>query len=140
MEKSTYTKSFSQRAKERLYEAWDAWQPDYEGWVEWSNGLYTPDALMIAMAGAEPEKFSTYQAKMKHYRDTFDMKMGVIERCVVEDGVTAHTYQMFLTPKGQDKTIVIPVTEFNHFAEVEGYDKPMVVKLELVTADIAQGA
>jgi len=50
--------------------------------------------------------------------------------------VTAHNYEMYMTPKGQseDKTVVIPVTEFNHFVEVPGFDKPMVVKLELITA------
>ena len=136
MEKSVYVKSFTERAKERLYEAWDAWKPGYEDWITWSDSLYVPDALMIAMDGDTPELFSEYQAKMKHFRDRFDMDMGVIERCVAADGVTAHTYKMHMTPKGQgaDKTITIPVTEFNHFADVPGYDEPMVVRLELVTA------
>jgi len=136
MQKSTYVKSFTERAKERLYEAWDAWKPGYEDWIEWSNGLYAPDALMVAMDGDTPELFSAYQAKMKHFRDGFDMRMGTIERCVAADGVTAHTYRMFMTPKGQaeDATVVIPVTEFNHFAELPGHDRPMVVKLELITA------
>jgi len=135
VEKSIYKKSLSQRAKERLYEAWDAWQPDYEGWIKWSDTLYAPDARMIAMEGDEPALFRDYQAKMKHYRDAFDMAMGPIERCIVEEGVTAHTYKMYLTPKGQgkDKTVTLPVTEFNHFADVPGYDHPMVVKLELIT-------
>ena len=128
--------SFTERAKGRLYEAWDAWKPGYEDWIAWSNTLYAPDAVMIAMDGDTPELFRDYQAKMKHFRDGFDMEMGVIERCVAADGVTAHTYQMHMTPKGRgkDATITIPVTEFNHFAEVPGYDKPMVVKLELITA------
>jgi hypothetical protein len=136
MEKSIYVKSFTEKAKERLYEAWDAWKPGYEDWIEWSNGLYAPDAMMVAMDGDKPELFSEYQGKMKHFRDQFDMVMGPIERCVAADGVTAHTYKMYMTPKGQseDKTVVIPVTEFNHFAEVPGFDKPMVVKLELITA------
>ncbi len=136
MEKSTPVKSLSEKAKDRLYEAWDAWKPGYEDWIDWSNGLYAPDAVMVAMDGDEPEVFSQYQAKMKHFRDRFDMEMGTIERCIVADGVTAHTYKMYMTPKGQgaDRTVVIPVTEFNHFAEVPGYDEVMVVKLELVTA------
>jgi hypothetical protein len=136
VEKSIMTKSFSERAKDRLYEAWDAWKPGYEDWLEWSNSLYAPDAVMIAMDGDKPELFRDYQAKMQHFRDQFTMEMGVIDRCIVADGITAHTYQMYMTPKGQgkDKTVVIPVTEFNHFAEVDGYDKPMVVKLELITA------
>ena len=134
MEKSVMVKSFSERAKDRLYEAWDAWKPDYEGWVAWSDTLYAPDAVMIAMEGDTPERFSDYQAKMKGFRDGFDMEMGVIERCIVADGITAHTYKMYMTPKRTDKTSVIAVTEFNHFADVPGYDKPLVVKLELVTA------
>jgi len=136
MEKSVYTKSFTERAKERLYEAWDAWKPGYEDWVAWSDTLYAPDAVMIAMDGDTPELFRDYQTKMKGFRDAFDMEMGTIERCIAADGITAHTYKMYMTPKGQgpDKTIVIPVTEFNHFGELPGYDKPMVVKLELVTA------
>jgi len=136
MEKSIQVPSFTERAKDRLYEAWDSWKPGYDDWVEWSNGLYAPDAVMIAMEGDEPELFRDYQAKMKGFRDAYDMEMGTIERCVAADGVTAHTYKMYMTPKGQgaDKTIVIPVTEFNHFGVVDGYDKPMVVRLELVTA------
>ena len=136
MDKSIMVKSFSERAKDRLYEAWDSWKPGYEDWVAWSDELYAPDAVMVAMDGDNPELFSDYQAKMKGFRDGFDMEMGVIERCIVADGVTAHTYKMYMTPKGQgeDATAVIAVTEFNHFADVPGYDKPMVVKLELVTA------
>jgi hypothetical protein len=137
MEKSIIAKSLSERAKERLYEAWDAWKPGYEDWLQWSDTLYAPDAVMIAMDGDTPERFRDYQAKMKGFRDAYQMEMGPIERCIVADGVTAHTYMMHMTPKaaGADKTIHIPVTEFNHFADVAGYDKPMVVKLELITAN-----
>jgi hypothetical protein len=59
---------------------------------------------MVAVDGDEPEVFSRDQAKVKHFRDQFDMEMGTIGRCVVADGVTAHTYTMHMTPKGRAPT------------------------------------
>lgn len=54
---------------------------------------------------------------MKGQRDAFDMDMGPMK-------------------KGQ--TIVLKVSEFNTFANVEGYEEPMVVHLQLIASGLGQ--
>lgn len=116
----------------RMYIAWGEWQPDYEGWMKWSDGLYAPDA-MISAIGAEDQKFHDYQASMKEQRDRCSMEMGPILQMTVADNVAALVYEMYLTPKGIDNapTFSMMVTEFNKLEEVDG--GLMVTRLDLYT-------
>ena len=47
---------------------------------------------------------------------------------------------MYMTPKldigtiKKGNTIMLKVSEFNTFAEVDGYDKPMVIHLQLIAS------
>ena len=50
-----------------LITAWGEWQPDYEGWVKWSDGLYTADSTINAIGGEQ--RFRDYQASMKEHGD-----------------------------------------------------------------------
>ena len=67
------------------------------------------------------------------------MDMGPIDNCVVEGDTLAISYIMYLTAKAdmgplkQGVTYSIKVTEFNKFANVEGYDEPMVIHLLLTS-------
>jgi hypothetical protein len=77
---------------------------------------------------------------MKHQRDAYEMDMGPIENCVVENDTVALDYKMYMTPKDGDKkgeTFILRVTEFNRFDNVPGYDQPMVVHLRVVATGIA---
>ncbi|RRJ64854.1 hypothetical protein EHV15_19460 [Paenibacillus oralis] len=129
---------FEEKIKNRLHRAWEEWKPGYEDWIKWSDGLYAPDATIIAI-GDEPQRFKDYQKSMKDQRDMFAMDMGAIENCVAEDKTVAISYKMYLTPNQTmgkleaGKTITIKVTEFNTFAEIPGYDEPMVTRLELIS-------
>lgn len=118
--------------KQMLYIAWGEWQPDYTGWLNWSNNLYAADATISAI-GDTPQKFRDYQASMKDQRDRCAMEMGPIQRMIVEDNVAALVYHMFLTPKGMENapTFSMLVTEYNTVEEVDG--KLTVTHLELYT-------
>ena len=136
--------AFESRIKARLYEVWDLWKPDYDGWLAWSDASYAPDATIKAI-GDEPQRFTDYQQAMKVYRDAFDMEMGPIETFVVQGDTTAHSYTMRMTQKAEimgipatGRTVVIPTTEFNTFAEVPGFDEPMIVRLELLSAGLLE--
>ncbi|WP_338839183.1 hypothetical protein [Flavobacterium ginsenosidimutans] len=131
-------KSFQEKIKNRLYEAWEEWKPDYDDWLKWSRSLYSPDAIIFAI-GEKPQIFSEYQQSMKVQRDAFIMDMGPIESCVVQGNVIAISYNMYLTQKSEimgllptGKKAMIRVAEFNTFEEMPGFDKPMVVKLEVI--------
>lgn len=118
--------------KQRLYIAWGEWQPDYAGWLKWSDDLYAADATISAI-GDHPQKFHDYQASMKEQRDRCSMEMGHILRMTVEDNVAALVYWMYLTPKGMENapTFAMMVTEYNTMEEVDG--KLMVTHLDLYT-------
>ena len=82
---------------------------------------------------------------MKMQRDAFNMDMGPIESCVAEDNVVAISYNMYMTQKAEimglpasGKTAVIRIAEFNTFEEIAGYDKPMVVKLEVIGSGLLE--
>lgn len=118
--------------KVRLVEAWGTWQPDYDGWVQWSNGLYDENAVINAIGGEQA--FADYQESMRHQREESTMEMGPIMNIVVEDHTAAITYHMYLTSKGilGSTTRDIIVTEYNTFEEIN--DELMVTRLDLYTA------
>lgn len=126
--------SLSDQIKKRLIEAWGNWVPDYEGWLKWSNSLYTPDSMIYAI-GETPQRFANYQVSMKGYRDACDMEMGPIMQIAVDGNTAALIYYMYLTPKNDpSKTMVSIVTEYNTFEMVDG--KLMVTRLDLYTGDV----
>lgn len=120
------------KIKDMLITAWGEWVPDYEGWLKWSNGLYTPDSMIYAI-GDEEQKFRDYQASMGEQRSRCSMEMGPIMNIVVEDNVAALVYYMYLTPNGMENapTFSMLVTEYNTVEEVDG--KLMVTHLALYT-------
>ena len=116
----------------RLLEAWGTWKPGYEGWLDWSNGLYAEDAV-IAAIGETDQDFRDYQQSMKLQRDKFQMEMGPIIQIIVDGNLAALVYDMFLLSKDKGELIQkIKVTEFNAFEEKDG--KRMVTRLDLYTS------
>lgn len=113
-----------------LITAWGEWQPDYEGWIKWSNGLYAENATIDAIDGEK--NFRDYQVSMKDQRDACSMEMGPIMQMTVEGNVAALVYHMYLTPKVENApTFDMIVTEFNTVEEIDG--KLMVTHLDLYT-------
>ena len=61
---------------------------------------------------------------------------------MVEDNTVAFNYRMYMTPKAdmgpmkKGQTVVLKVSEFNTFANVEGCDEPMVVHLQLIASGL----
>jgi hypothetical protein len=131
---------FEEKIRARMYQVWDEWKPGYDDWLKWSNTLYAPDATIEAIGG-KTQPFKDYQKSMKLYRDSFNMDMGPIETCSIEGNVVHITYKMYMTPKGHDSnaTSVIPVTEYNTFNDISGFEHPMVVHLKLITGEVSGG-
>jgi len=130
--KKEQPQNLQEQIKQRLYEVWGTWHPDYEEWLKWSDDLYLPDATIMAI-GDTPQKFRDYQASMKLQRDACIMEMGPIMQMTVEGNVASLVYLMYLTPKGMENapTFKMMITEFNTFKEVDG--KLMVTRLDLYT-------
>lgn len=135
-EKKTMHNEFEDAIMLRMYEWWANWKPDYEGWLKCADSLYASDSIIDAI-GPEPQVYKDYRLSMKGQRDACEMDMGPIENCVVGGNTVAINYKMYMTPKAdmghlkKGQTVVLEVTEFNHFDNVEGYDVPMVTYLEL---------
>lgn len=136
MEQAKLSKAdtLTEQIKQRLIVAWGEWQPDYEGWMKWSNSLYAENATINAggMTNGE-QRFKDYQAGMKLQRDACTMQMGPIMKMIVEDNIAVLIYHMYLTPKAVDNapTIDMLVTEFNTLEMLDG--KLMVTHLDLFT-------
>ncbi len=132
---------FENAITEHIYRWWADWKPDYEGWLKCADSLYA-DSAIIDNIGAEPQVYKDYRASMKGQRDAFDMDMGPIQTFVVEGDTVAFNYRMYMTPKADTGTmkkgesIVLKVSEFNTFADVDGYDEPMVVHLQLLATGL----
>lgn len=132
---------FEKLMKLRIFEWWANWKPDYEGWLKCADSLYA-DSCIIDAIGEKPQIYSDYRAAMKGQRDAFEMDMGPIQTCVVEGDTIAFNYKMYMTPKAdmgnlkKGVTVVLKVSEFNTFAQVDGYEKPMVVKLQLIATGL----
>lgn len=133
--------NFENMMKERIYHWWADWKPDYEGWLKCADSLYA-DSCVIDAIGSEPQIYKDYRAAMKGQRDAFYMDMGPIQTCVVEGDTIAFNYKMYMTPKmdmGQmkkGKTVVLKVSEFNTFADIESYKEPMVIHLQLIATGL----
>lgn len=128
--KSAKNGTLAERITNHMNIAWGEWQPDYEGWLAWSNALYAPDAVINAIGGEQ--LFRDYQASMKSQRDMCSMEMGPIEQSIVQDNVIALVYHMYLTPKFEGApTADMMVTEFNTLEERDG--KLIVTRLDLYT-------
>lgn len=133
--------AFENAITEHIYRWWANWQPDYEGWLKCADSLYADSAIIDAI-GSEPQVYQDYRAAMKGQRDAFDMDMGPIQGFVVEKDTVAFHYRMYMTPKAdmgsmkKGQTIVLKVSEFNTFADVEGYSEPMVVHLQLIASGL----
>ena len=134
---------FEKTITERLFKWWSEWVPDYEGWLKIADGLYAPEGEIIAI-GPKSQKYCDYRLSMKGQRDAFDMDMGPIDDCVVEKDTVAIDYKMYMTAKAdmpqlrmkKGDTKVLKVTEFNTFANVDGFDVPMVVRLKLIATGL----
>lgn len=133
---------FENEIVRRIFEWWANWKPDYTDWLKCADSLYADSAIIDAI-GSKPQKYADYRAAMKGQRDAFDMDMGPIQTCVVEGDTVAFNYRMYMTPKAdmgpmkKGQTVVLKVSEFNTFANVAGYDKPMVVHLQLIATGLA---
>ena len=129
---------FENAIVEKIHRWWAEWKPDYEGWLKVADWLYAKECVIDAI-GDEPQIYKVYREAMKHQRDTFTMDMGPIDNCLVEGDTLAISYNMYLTAKADmgplkaGTTYKIKVTEFNKFANVEGYDEPMGVHLLLTS-------
>lgn len=134
---------FENLMKERIYRWWANWKPDYEGWLKCADSLYA-DSCIIDAIGPEPQIYKDYRSAMKKQRDAFDMDMGPIQTCVVEGDTIAFNYRMYMTPKSdmgklkKGHTVVLKVSEFNTFAQVDGYSEPMVVHLQLIATGLEE--
>lgn len=132
---------FENAITEHIYRWWAQWKPDYEGWLKCADSLYASSAVIDAI-GSEPQIYADYRQSMKNQRDAFDMDMGPIQTFVVEGDTVAFNYRMYMTPKAdmgplkKGQTVVLKVSEFNTFDNVEGYDEPMVVHLQLIATGL----
>ncbi|ALP93176.1 hypothetical protein [Intestinimonas butyriciproducens] len=117
--------------KYRLVKAWNDWQPDYEGWLSWSDSLYTQDSVIEAIGGEQT--FADYQASMKLQREKSTMAMGPITDYTLEGNTAIIHYHMYLTSDGMfgKTTQDIVVTEHNTFEMING--EWMVTHLVLTT-------
>jgi hypothetical protein len=132
---------FENVMKKRIFQWWANWKPDYEGWLKCADSLYA-DSCIIDAIGSEPQIYKDYRSAMKGQRDAFDMDMGPVQTCVVEGDTIAFNYKMYMTPKSdmgsmkKGKTIILKVSEFNTFANVENYTEPMVVHLQVIATGL----
>lgn len=126
------------KIKDRLETGFKNWNGGYEGWLEWCNTLYEPDAHYNVYG--QRLTLDQYKQAMGKLFQVFDMKLGKFDNMIIRDDWCAIRYQVIITNKQTNEEIVQNTMEFVHFKDnngeigarvVEGWalsDKPLAQK------------
>ena len=124
-------KKYADNSRQRGYDWWGTWRPDYEGWLQCADSLYAPQTIINAIGGEQ--KYCDYRTSMKYQRDRCTMEMRPLLQAIADGDTVAFVYEMYLTPKGMENapTFTMMATEFNHFKMVG--EKLIVTRLDMYT-------
>ena len=54
-------KKYADNSRQRGYDWWGTWRPDYEGWLQCTDSLYAPQAIINAIGGEQKHFGSVYR-------------------------------------------------------------------------------
>lgn len=103
--------------KDRLENGFKNWNGGYEGWLEWCNTLYEPDAHYNVYG--QRWTLEQYKSAMGQLFQKFDMELGEFENMLIVNDWCAIRYSVFITNKDTGEKIKQQTMEFVHFKENE---------------------
>lgn len=127
--------NFQEQIRERLQNGFRNWNGGYEGWLEWCNTLYEPDAHYNVYG--QRLTMQEYKDMMGQFFQAFDMELGDFQNMLVVDDWCAIRYNVYVTNKQTGEKVEQQTMEFVHFKDnpystgarvIEGWalsDKPL---------------
>jgi hypothetical protein len=109
------SKNFQEAIKERLENGFKNWNGGYEGWLEWCNTLYEPDAHYNVYG--QRWTLQQYKDAMGKLFSEFEMDLGEFHNMLVIDDWCAIRYSVYITNKKTGEKIEQMTMEFVNFKD-----------------------
>ncbi|MGG7212698.1 hypothetical protein ACQPUY_03655 [Clostridium nigeriense] len=129
------SKNFQEQIRDRLQNGFKNWNSGYEGWLEWCDTLYEPDAHYNVYG--KRMSLQQYKDMMGQFFSGFDVELGDFHNMLVQNDWCAIRYSVHITNKKTGEKIEQETMEFVNFKEnqepigarvIEGWalsDKPL---------------
>lgn len=109
------SKNFEDAIRNRLENGFKNWNGGYDGWLEWCNTLYEPDAHYNVYG--QRWTLQEYKDAMGKLFSAFDMELGDFYNMLVVDDWCAICYSVTITNKKTGEKTKQMTMEFVHFKE-----------------------
>ena len=116
---SPIEKDIEKRIKERLFNGFNNWNGGYDGWLEWCNTLYEPDAYynIPSPQGQVRLTLQQYKDAMGKLFEHFTLELGQFENMIIRDNWCAIRYKVKVTNIHTGDVIVQNTMEFVKFKD-----------------------
>ncbi len=113
------TKEIEKAIRDRLETGFKNWNGGYDGWLEWCNTLYEPDAhYNIPFNGTQRRcTLEEYKEMMGQLFQHFTMELGDFDNMIIKDNWTAIRYTVKVKNLDTGKEIIQHTMEFVVFKE-----------------------
>lgn len=109
------SKNLQEAIKDRLQNGFKNWNGGYDGWLEWCNTLYEPDAHYNVYG--QRWTLQQYKDAMGKLFETYDMELGNFYNMLIQDDWCAIRYSVHITNKKTGEKIEQMTMEFVHFKD-----------------------
>jgi hypothetical protein len=109
------SKQLEEVIKNRLETGFKNWNGGYDGWLEWCNTLYEPDAHYNVYG--QRWTLQEYKDAMKKLFQAFDMQLGEVQNMIIKDDWCAIRYNVIVTNLKTGEKINQQTMEFVHFKD-----------------------
>lgn len=108
--------------EDRLVTGFKNWNGGYDGWLEWCNTLYEPDAhYNVPLHGHQARlTLEQYKAMMGQLFERFTMELGEFKNMIVKDDWCAIRYVVYITNLETGEKYTQNTMEFVHFKDNGG--------------------
>lgn len=115
MQVNVEKRSLEQAIEDRLINGFNNWNGGYDGWLEWCNTLYEPDAHYNVYG--KRLTLQEYKDMMKQLFQHYTMYLGEFENMIINDDWCAIRYKVKIKNLDTGKEIIQNTMEFVNFKE-----------------------
>jgi hypothetical protein len=116
---SPIEKDIEKKIRDRLFRGFNNWNGGYDGWLEWCNTLYEPDAYynIPGPRGQVRLTLQQYKDAMGELFKHFTMDLGNFENMIIKDDWCAIRYTVKIRNLDTGDEILQNTMEFVKFKE-----------------------
>lgn len=116
------TTALEDAIRDRLLNGFQNWNGGYDGWLEWCNTLYEPDAFYNIPLGGSQKRLTLEQYKdmMGQLFQHFTMELGAFENMIIKENWASIRYTVKIKNLDTGKEILQNTMEFVTFKDNGG--------------------